>query len=423
MGFIQSTAGNTGSITANLIDYSDRDKSTFEVADEIRELFRDYAGAEISVSATQNQGFGNMSAPISIELKGDNLEVLKEYSDEIVAMAGEVSGTREIVSSLEEEQDELVLVIDREKASFYGTTASTVTQYVRDLSKGNTLTNYKKDGQEIAIRIIGDDSIRGTIEKLSTMNIETPYGLVPLEEITESLAIVKSPISITRVNQVRTVTISMSTFDRDLRSVSVDLENGLDQMIFPDGYTYYVGGQNEDLVESFASLGQALLLAIALVYMIMASQFENIKYPLIIMFTLPLALSGSIFALFLTGRLINVPAIIGVIMLAGIVVNNAIVLVDYINTLRSKGETLKNAVVEASRVRLRPILMTTLTTVLGLLPMSLGLGEGAETTAPLATVVIGGLLFATLLTVVIIPTFYLIFNHKALKEEEALESL
>ena len=197
------------------------------------------------------------------------------------------------------------------------------------------------------------------------------------------------------------------------------METGLSQIIFPDGYTYYVGGQNEDLVESFGSLGQALLLAILLVYMIMASQFENIKYPLIIMFSIPLALSGSIIALFITGRLINVPALIGLIMLSGIVVNNAIVLVDYINTLRSRGVKLKDAVVEASRVRLRPILMTTLTTVLGLLPMAIGLGEGSETTAPLATVVIGGLLYATLLTVVIIPTVYLLFNRKALKKEEA----
>jgi HAE1 family hydrophobic/amphiphilic exporter-1 len=421
MGFIQSSAGNTGTVTANLVERSERDKTTFEIADEIRVMLKDYPGMEISVSATQNQGFGAMSSPISIELKGDNLEVLGEYADEIVKMAQDIPGTREVESSLEEEQDELELVIDREKASFYGTTAAQVTQYVRDLTKGNTLTNYKKDGQEINIRIIGDESIRGTVEKLKAMSVETPYGLVPLEELSESLSIIKSPITIVRVNQVRSATISMSTFGRDLRGVSMDLEDGLDKMVFPDGYTYKVGGQNEDLVESFASLGQALLLAIALVYMIMASQFENIKYPFIIMFTLPLAFAGSIFALFITGNPINVPALIGVIMLAGIVVNNAIVLVDYINTLRKKGMTLKESVVEASRVRLRPILMTTLTTVLGLLPMSLGLGEGSETTAPLAVVVVGGLLFATLLTIVVIPTVYLIFNRKELKEEEARE--
>ncbi len=419
MGFMQNSAGNTATITANLIKLSDRDQSTFEIADEIRIMLKDYAGAAISVGAAQSQGFGGMSAPISIELKGDNLEVLKSYSESIVNMAKEIEGTREVASSFEQEQDEVVLVIDREKAAFYGTTASQVTQYVRDLNAGTTLTNYKKDGEEVSIRIIGDESIRGSVEKLKKLNIETPFGLVPLGELTESLEIVKTPITISRVDQARTVNITMNTFGRDLRSISTDLENGLSQIIFPDGYTYYVGGQNEDLVESFGSLGQALLLAILLVYMIMASQFENIKYPLIIMFSIPLALSGSIIALFITGRLINVPALIGLIMLSGIVVNNAIVLVDYINTLRSRGVKLKDAVVEASRVRLRPILMTTLTTVLGLLPMAIGLGEGSETTAPLATVVIGGLLYATLLTVVIIPTVYLLFNRKALKKEEA----
>ena len=423
MGFIQMSSGNTGTITANLVDLKDRDKSTFEMADEIRKMSKDYAGAEISVSATENQGFGGMSAPISIELKGDNLGVLKDYSEKIVEMAKAVNGTREVSSSLEEEKDELVLVIDREKASFYGVTGAMISQYVRDLTKGTTLTNYKTDGEEISIKIIGDESIRGSIDKLRNLQIETPYGLVSLDELTTSLEIVKSPITITRANQARTVTVSMSTFGRDLNSVSEDVEKGLEQMTFPDGYSYSVGGQKEDLVDAFGSLGQALILAILLVYMIMASQFENIKYPFIIMFTLPLALTGSLFALFITGRLINVPAIIGVIMLAGIVVNNAIVLVDYINTLRSKGKTLKESVVEASRVRLRPILMTTLTTVLGLTPMSLGIGEGAETTAPLATVVIGGLLFATLLTVVLIPTVYLMFNRKTLKEEEALERI
>ncbi|MBN2260152.1 MAG: efflux RND transporter permease subunit [Clostridiales bacterium] len=423
MGFIQNISGNTGAITAKLVARSERDKTTFEVADEIREMYKDYAGAQISVSATQNQGFGAMSAPISIELKGDNLDVLKDYSDRIVELAKGIEGTREVSSSLEEEQDELVLAIDREKASFYGVTGASVAQYVRDLTKGTTLTNYKTDGQEISIKVIGDESIRGSIDDLRNLMIETPYGLVSLDELASRLEVVKSPITITRSNQARIVTISMSTFGRDLRSISQDVEDGLKQMVLPDGYSYYVGGQNEDLVESFASLAQALVLAILLVYMIMASQFENIKYPLIIMFTLPLALSGSLIALFITGRLISVPAIIGVIMLAGIVVNNAIVLVDYINTLRSKGKTLKEAVLEASRVRLRPILMTTFTTILGLLPMSLGIGEGAETTAPLATVVIGGLLFSTILTIVFIPTVYLVFNSKKLREEEALEKL
>ena len=391
------------------------------MADEIRKMLRDYSGAEISVSATENQGFGAMSAPISIELKGDNLEVLKDYSEKIVKMAKNVEGTREVVSSLEEEKDELVLVIDREKASFYGVSGAMVSQYVRDLTKGTTLTKYKTDGDEISIKIIGDEAITENIDKLRNLQIETPYGLVSLDELTSSLELVKSPITITRTNQARVVTVSMSIFKKDLNSVSEDIEKGLEEMVFPDGYVYNIGGQKEDLVDAFGSLAQALILAIILVYMIMASQFENIKYPFIIMFTLPLALTGSLFALFITGRLINVPAIIGIIMLTGIVVNNAIVLVDYINTLRKKGKTLKVAAVEASRVRLRPILMTTLTTVLGLIPMALGIGEGAETTAPLATVVIGGLLFSTLLTVVLIPTVYLMFNRKALKEEEALE--
>ncbi len=417
MGFITNVAGNTGSLTATLVDRGDRDKTTFEVADELRNLFKGYAGAEISVSAAQTQGFGGMTAPISIALKGDDLKVLEEYADEIVAIAREVEGTREVTSSIAEEQDELVLKIDRDKASFYGMTGAGVTQYVRDLTQGTTLTRYKTEGEEIAIRIQGDPSLTASVDDLRNLLVETPYGLVSLDELTGSLEIVKSPTTINRQGQVRTVTIAMNIFDRDLRSISVELEEKLSALVFPDGYSYYIGGQNEDLIESFQSLVLALVLAVLLVYMIMASQFENVKYPFIIMFTLPLALSGSIIALFVTGRTLSVPAMIGVIMLAGIVVNNAIVLVDYINTLRGRGMALRASLIEAARVRLRPILMTTLTTVLGLVPMALGLGEGSETTAPLATVVVGGLLYATLLTVVLIPTVYYLFNRKGLKEE------
>ncbi|MEA1975538.1 MAG: efflux RND transporter permease subunit [Bacillota bacterium] len=422
-GHIQRNSGNNGTITANLVNLKDRDKSTFEIADEIRKITKDYAGAEINVNATESQGFGGMTAPITIELKGDNLDILKNYSERISEITKTIEGTREVTSSLEKEKDELALVIDREKASFYGLTSANISHYIRDITRGTTLTNYKTNGEEIKIKIIGDESIQGDISKLRQLKIETPYGLISLDELSSSLKIIKSPITITRSNQARIVTISMSTFGRDLESVSLDIENELKKIALPDGYSYKIGGQKEDLQDAFGSLGQALILAILLVYMIMASQFENVKYPLIIMFTLPLALTGSLFALFITNRLINVPAIIGVIMLAGIVVNNAIVLVDYINTLRKKGSTLKESVVEASKVRLRPILMTTLTTILGLVPMSLGIGEGAETTSPLATVVIGGLLFSTLLTIVVIPTVYLMFNFKILKKEESLENL
>jgi HAE1 family hydrophobic/amphiphilic exporter-1 len=223
----------------------------------------------------------------------------------------------------------------------------------------------------------------------------------------------KGPESIQRDNQVRTITVSSDLFDRDLGSVTEDIEAKLAAYPWPTGYSYDVGGQSEELAESFESLVLALIIAILLVYMVMAAQFESLLNPFLIIFSVPLAVSGGAIALFLTGRYISLPALIGVIMLAGIVVNNGIVLVDYANTLRrEEGLTVLEAIKEAGPTRLRPILMTTFTTVLGLFPLALGIGEGTEASAPLATVVIGGLLLSTLLTLVYTPVLYTIFNRE-----------
>lgn len=404
--------------TVNLVPLSERDKSSSDVADEIRKLYKDVPGADIKVSESQTQSFGGTFSPISIQIKGDNLDVLKEYSDEIKAIVENVEGTREVTSSLEEGKDEIVLKINRDKAAQYGMTAATITQYVRDIVYGNMLTQYKTEGQEISIRVIGPEKYRESMASLANLPIETPYGPVVLSEFIDTFEIVQSPAQIARDSQVRVATIGANIYGRDLQSVSTDIETELSKLTLPSGYSYEIGGQTQELVDSFSSLGLALGLAILLIYMVMASQFENFVYPLIIMFSVPFAVSGSIFGLAITNRPISVPAFIGLIMLAGIVVNNAIVLVDYINTLRSQGEKLIDAVVTAAQTRLRPILMTMLTTVLGLLPMAIGIGDGAETTAPLATVVIGGLLFSTLLTLVVIPTVYVLFNRKALKAEK-----
>jgi len=418
MSFISSSDTSTASMTINLVPLSEREKSSSDIADEIRKLYKNIPGADIQVSASQTQGFGGTSSPISIQIRGDNLDVLKQYSDEIKVMIENIDGTREVTSSLEEGKDEIVLKIDRDKASQYGMTAAAITQYVRDIVYGNTLSQYKSDGQEISIKVIGPEKYRESMASLANLPIETPYGPVVLSEFIDTFEIVQSPSQIMRDSQVRVATIGSNIYGRDLQSVSTDIESELSKLTLPSGYSYEIGGQTQELAESFSSLGLALVLAILLIYMVMASQFENLVYPFIIMFSVPFAVSGSIFGLAITNRPISVPAFIGLIMLAGIVVNNAIVLVDYINTLRSQGEKLIDAVVTAAQTRLRPILMTMLTTVLGLLPMAIGIGDGAETTAPLATVVIGGLLFSTVLTLVVIPTVYVLFNRKALKAEQ-----
>jgi len=216
----------------------------------------------------------------------------------------------------------------------------------------------------------------------------------------------RGPSEIRRISQQRAAVVTANLKGRDLGSASEDIQAQLVAMDLPPGTRVTLAGQNRELTESFASLRFALLLAIFLVYLVMASQFESLLHPFVVMFSLPLALVGVIITLLITGTTLSVMVLIGLVVLAGIVVNNAIVLVDYTNQLRARGMSKIDALMEAGKVRLRPILMTTLTTILGLLPMTIGMGEGIELRAPLAMTLIGGLLFATILTLVVIPVVY-----------------
>jgi len=265
------------------------------------------------------------------------------------------------------------------------------------------------------VRVQFPENERKTFEQLKSIKIAAPTGSeVPLSDIAE-IRIEQGPVTITREGQERYVNVSSQVFGRDIGSISRDIQKGLKGLSLPSNYSIEFGGQQQEMVEAFSSLAMALLLAVVLVYMIMAAQFESLLHPFVIMFSVPLAYTGSALGLVITGRALSVPAFIGVIMLAGIVVNNAIVLVDYINTLRKSGLERNAAIIKAGPTRLRPILMTTLTTILGLIPLALGIGEGAEAEAPLATVVIGGLTTSTILTLVIIPVVYTIFDDIAAK--------
>lgn len=251
------------------------------------------------------------------------------------------------------------------------------------------------------------------LRDLEGLSISVPGGAqVPLREVAQVVK-VNGPTGISRDNQARVVTVTADVAGRDLGTVTGDIQQAAKELKLPNGYQIEYGGQNKEMMESFQSLGLALVLSIILVYMVMASQFESLMHPFVIMFSMPTTFIGVVAGLAVTGRSLSVPAFIGVIMLAGIVVNNAIVLVDYINTLRRGGMEREEAIVCAGPVRLRPILMTTLTTVLGLAPLTLGLGEGGESQAPMATVVVSGLTMSTLFTLVFVPVVYTIMDDTA----------
>jgi len=418
--FFLDSQGRTdvGSIDLVLKPLEERMRSAEEVADEVRQRLKAVAGAEISLSAVESQGFGGQIAPIAIKIQGDELDVLKNLSSEVLEVVQKVSGTREVTTDYEAGLPELRITVDRELASKYGLTAARVGQSVRNAIQGITATQYKVEGRELNVRIQSLESYQEQLPLIKSLPIPTQFGDdVPLSSI-GNIELTRGPVQINRENQVRTIIVSSDIFGRDLRSVVQDIEAGLQPVYFPDGYSYVIGGENEELVESFKSLFQAIVLAIILVYMVMASQFESLVYPLLIMFAVPLAIAGGVLALFITGNPISVPALIGGIVLSGIVVNNGIVLIDYINKLRKEGREAVDAVLHAGPIRLRPILMTTLTTSLALAPLAFGLGEGSEASAPMASVVIGGLLLSTLLTLVFLPVLYLIVDRFRISKKE-----
>jgi HAE1 family hydrophobic/amphiphilic exporter-1 len=424
-GSFMGSSNNTGSIQGVLKPKSEIEVSVFDVVDEVERRIQDIPGVKFTVDASSSMGMVGGSA-ISIELKGDDLEVLRELSDEIVARVETVPGTRNVNSSLSTQVPQMEITVKRNVASRFGLTTAQISNDIKTILDGRTATTYKLNGDEIDIIIEGDGRYNNSIASLEQLNIVAPTGaIVPLNLVAD-IAINNGPETITRIDQSRIVTVSSGISGRDLASVVSDIQNNVSDIELPMGYSINFGGQNQEMVEAFADLALALVLAILLVYMILASQFESLLTPFIIMFATPLAFAGGILGLFITNRTLNVVSIIGFIMLAGIVVNNAIVLIDYINTRRANGEDRTTAVLNAGPIRLRPILMTTLTTMLALIPLALGIGDGAELQAPMATVVIAGLLSSTLLTLVFIPVLYTIFEirrekRRAKKERKQLK--
>jgi len=298
--------------------------------------------------------------------------------------------------------------------------AATIATMVQSTIKGQLATLYKVEGRDIDVTLYADKSYKDDPDKLLQLLIPTATGAqIPLEELAK-VEEAKGPVAINREDQHRTVSITTNISGRALGDVTNDIKAKLGDYKLPSGYSITYGGQSQMLTEAFGDLGLALILAVILVYMVMAAQFESFIHPFDIMFSVPLAFGGAILGLFITGKALSVPAYIGIIMLAGIVVNNAIVLIDYTNQLREKGYGCDEALIKAGPLRLRPILMTTLTTILGLIPLALGIGEGAEMEAPMAIAVIFGLGLSTMITLIIVPVIYSIFDRFSKRYREPI---
>ena len=399
---------NTGTLSITLEPGAGRAEEAAAM-DTMRGQLTQLPGVQYEFSRPSLMTF---ASPLQIEVSGFDLEDLEAVNQVLVSKMQASDRYVDVKTTIEMGNPEIQIVFDQERAASLGLSVRDIADRVVANVRGELATRYTWRDRKIDVLVRSVDTTRASVAEIRNL-IVNPAAERPVTlEAVADISIARGPAEIRRIAQERVAIISANLAYGDLGAAVADANAIIDTTPMPQGTTAMVSGQNEEMQDSFRSMQFALVLAVFLVYLVMASQFESLIHPLVILFTIPLALVGAVLALFLTGTTVNVVAFIGVIMLAGIVVNNAIVLVDLINQLQTQGLEKMSAIMEAGRARLRPILMTTLTTVLGLLPMAIGFGEGSELRTPMAITVIGGLLVSTLLTLVVIPVVYSLLDRK-----------
>ncbi len=409
---------NTGRITVTLKPMRNIAGLEERVIRQVRRIFQDYPGIEMDIARPVLFSF---KTPIEVHLKGFNLAKLQQLSHELEERMSKIPGLVDVRANIQRGNPEVQIFFDRQKLARYGLNVRTVASILRNKIQGDVSTKFKEEDRRIDILVRLREADRESINDLRRL-IVNPAGMrpVPLEAVAR-LRIKEGPSEIRRIDQQRSAVITANILPGyKLNELNQRIFEEIQNMNLPLDFSFELAGQNKEMETSLNSLMMALALAVFLVYIVMASQFESLLHPFIIIFTIPLAVIGVVWYLYLANISLSIVVFLGLIMLAGIVVNNAIVLVDYINHLRRQGLSKTEAIITAGKVRLRPILMTTSTTVLGLLPMALGLGDGAEIRTPMAITVIVGLITSTLLTLVVIPTVYDVVNREKVPVGEAV---
>lgn len=406
--------------TFKMVPMKNRDKDIFEIANEMRldieklpevEKFYVDPGSSRSSSAMGMGGGNNLE----VKVYGNDFDETNIVSEKISLALKGIQGTKDILISRDREKTELQLVLDNEKMTSFGLNTAMVATAIRNRINGVTATKYKEEGDEYDVIVRYDEKFRQSTDDIANISIMTPQGkIIKLNEITE-LKRFYSPPNIERENKVRVVTVSSALSGTDIGTVKAALETEILKMEIPSDVSIDYGGSAENMKDSFNSLIMLILLSLVLVYIVMASQFESLTEPFIIMFSIPFAFTGVFASLYIFHATINVISLIGAVMLIGIVVKNGIILVDYTNLLVDRGFTLRQAVISAGRSRLRPVLMTSLTMILAMIPMITTTGSGSEMWKPMAIAIFGGLTFSTLVTLVLIPTIYTIFGVGKMK--------
>jgi len=408
---ISPSGSNEAMLWAYLKTSSKRNISDKMILEQWRQYFPDLKKGKLEFIDIGASFTGGGSSPISFSFFGKEMKILEEITNKVKDEISGIKGIRDVKITLEKSKPELNMVIKKEEASKLGLTSYDISSQIELYTVGSVATRMMLNGEERDIRVRLNKKDRDTIQSIKKLPIMTPRGqkiyLSQIVEFKDSFGAVK----IERENQVRKVSVNANYIDRNLGDIVEEITQKSKHITdnLPDGYFAEMGGQYKDMTESFNTMFLALLLAIILVYAIMASQFENLLYPFIVMFTIPLAFIGVVLLLVLSGKNISLASIMGFIMLAGIVVNNGIVMVDYINQLIAGGLNKFDAVVKGAVVRFRPILITAFSTILGMLPMAISVSEGSEMRSPMAIAVVGGLLASTFLTLFVIPILYTYF--------------
>lgn len=412
IGAVFSESGtHSGTIQIRLAPLAQRRRSQFEIQDSIREFLGTIPG--ITYSFEEGGGMG-MTSDIQIKLFSNDINRMGTIADEIVREVATVPGAVDVQSSLKQGAPELRIAFDRDRLQAVGLSAGQVSSEISNAILGITATQYREGGEEYDVFVRLEERFRQSPEQLDNLMISTHAGQpIPLRQIADLTREV-GPVSISREDQSRVVSVSANISGADLGSVVAGINERLSRIDIPSDIIVEIGGAAEDQQESFFYLILAIAAGIVLVYMVMASQFESLADPFIVMVAIPLSFIGVALGLFITQTTLSLMAMIGILVLVGIVVNNGIVLVDYANQLhRDRGMGVYEAAEEAGRVRMRPVLMTALTTIVGMLPLALGLGASGEIWAPLARAVIGGLAASSILTLVVVPVSFTLAESAA----------
>lgn len=398
-----------------LVAKEQRKRSDLEIIEDIRPKIEKIPGlvkVNFSSQDPMEQAIMGSGKPLTIELYGDDLDKGADLADQISGLMSKIKGVKDIEVSFEKGNPEIWVRVNRDKATSLGLSVGYVASVVRGTFYGVTVSKFRDKDTEYDIFMNLNKEERTSLTNLLNLPLLLPSGkTIPLSNVA-TVERQYGPLEILRKDGTRMIRIDAAVFGRSLGEVTADVENLLQKQVIPRGFTYKFGGTIKEQKSSFTDLFYAFILGVLLVYMIMSAQFESLRDPFIIMFSVPFAITGVIWGLLVAGLSFNIMTFLGLIMLVGIVVNNAIVLVDYTNILRARGMELFEAVQKSGKTRLRPVLMTTITTLFGLIPMAFSRGEGSESWSPMGVALIGGLSVSTMITLIFVPVLYTLFEQK-----------